>query len=135
MAYYLAPKEAMNIQMPPDAVQQLCATLRTGGEEITRGYRGGVSRMKEVLNGIKVGEPRFLSVVAEDATACYFAMVQKIENDVGREEAQVVVMANLIARGKLIYYYLSAPYVSNASVTTLLAKHKINVAAVLQANN
>jgi hypothetical protein len=47
----------------------------------------------------------------------------------------VVLWASLVVRGKLISYYLMSPYVSKASVPTLLAKHKKNVAAVLKANN
>jgi hypothetical protein len=37
-------------------------------------------------------------------------------------------------RGKLVYYYLYSPYRSTQTVTTLLARQKRNVAALLEAN-
>jgi hypothetical protein len=128
MADYMVPKEAMNMQMPPDAAKYLCAEM-SKGMGMTE-LRNVQSRVKEVLKGIEVGEPRSLGVVAEDETACYTAMVQKIEADL-----TMVLMASLVVRGKLLYYYLSSSYVSDATVQTLLAKHKNNVAAVLRANN
>jgi hypothetical protein len=53
----------------------------------------------------------------------------------GREQTQARVTAMLAARGKFISYSVYTAYVSGATVATLLAKHKNNVAAVLRANN
>jgi hypothetical protein len=37
-------------------------------------------------------------------------------------------------QGKLVFYYLYSPYRSAQTMTALLAKHKLNIAALLAAN-
>jgi hypothetical protein len=46
----------------------------------------------------------------------------------------VGLSASAFVKGKLVYYYLFAPYRSGQTVSTLLAKQKLNVAAFLAAN-
>ena len=44
------------------------------------------------------------------------------------------MFATTYIKGKIVYYYLYSPYRSTQTVSALLAKHKLNVAALLQAN-
>jgi hypothetical protein len=134
-ANYVMPKSAMNAKLPPDAVKQVCDVTRKKGEQIyADASRKASSLIEQVVKGIKADEPLFLGVVAEDATACYLATVQKTNYPNG-ERTQAWVTAMLAARGKFISYNVYTAYVSSATVAGLLAKHKNNVAAVLRANN
>ena len=58
--------------------------------------------------------------------------------DQGRDrqgrDARSRVFATTFIKGKIVYYYLYSPYRSAQTVTSLLARHKLNVAALLQAN-
>jgi hypothetical protein len=127
------PKSAMNARLPPDAVKQVCDVIRKKGEQIyADASREASSNIEKVIKGIKADEPLVLGVVAEDAAACYSAAAQKT-NYLGTEQTQVWLTAMSAAR-EFISYNLYTAYVSTATVATLLAKHKNNVAAVLRAN-
>jgi hypothetical protein len=129
MSNFSTAKFSINMQAPPDAVKQLCAAIRKNDGD----YQNSLPSVEAVLKGFKVGETRSLGVVAEDEKACYSAWAQKVETDM----FTVTMGANFVIRGKVIRYYYTASNVSDASATvaTLLAKHKMHIAAVLRANN
>ena len=59
---------------------------------------------------------------------------RKFLTDAGTDKTQVTVGAATIVKGKLVYYYLYAPYVNADTVTAMLTRHQSNVAALLAAN-
>jgi hypothetical protein len=83
---------------------------------------------------IKLNESGFIGVLAEDPTACYAALLQKLLTQFGTEKTQVVLFATTVVKRKMIFYYLFSPYVSADTVTAMVALHKKNVAALLAAN-
>jgi len=118
-----------------DTVKRSCAQIRAEGEKILAGGVPEINkRMEAVLKDIKINESRLVGVLAEDADACYFALVQKMKTEAGADKTQLIMTAVTILKGKILYYYLYTPYKDAGTVNAALARHKTNVAAVLKAN-
>ena len=118
-----------------EGIKQICAPLRTEGEKLFAGVTTDVkTRMETAFKDVKVNEMRFLGVLAEDASGCYFALLQKLRTEAGTDKTQVTVGTATIVKGKLVYYYSYAPYVNADTVTAMLTRHQSNVAALLAAN-
>jgi hypothetical protein len=120
---------------PPEALKELCRNLREEGEKMVVGLAPDIkTRIEQVLKDVKVNQTRFLGVVAEEPEACYAVLVQRMKSATGKDVTQVSLFATMFLKGKIVYYYLFAPYQNNFTVTSLLARHKANVAALLAAN-
>jgi hypothetical protein len=118
-----------------ESVKQLCAAMRAEGEKTLAGVIPDIkTRAEAVLQDVKFNETRFLGVLAEDANACYFALLQKMKTEAGTEKTQLTLAATTIIKGKIVYYYTYTVYVSADTVTAALARHQANVAALLAAN-
>jgi hypothetical protein len=91
-------------------------------------------RVEQALKNTQVNQLRFLGVVADEDSACYGAIAQRLKAQTGKDVTIVGLSATMFVKGKLLYYYLYAPYRSAQTVTALLAKQKLNVAALLAAN-
>jgi len=118
-----------------EAVKQVCAQVRTEGEKFVAGLAEEMNkRLENVVKEIKVNENRLVGVLAEDADACYFATVQKMKTEAGADKTQLIISAVTTIKGKILYYYLFAPYSNAGDVNTAFDRHKNNVAAVLKAN-
>jgi hypothetical protein len=137
-AQYQSPLNLMNQTLPgpPELViRQNCANLRAQAEKILSGVLPDIkSRIEATLKRVKVNEMSFLGVMAEDSTACYPAMLQKMKPESGGEKTQAALFAITVVKGKMIFYYLFAPFVGTETITTMLSLHKTNVAALLAAN-
>jgi hypothetical protein len=92
------------------------------------------ARIEEAVRGVQLNQVRSLGVVAEDANACYAALVQRFKAETGKDVTIMALFATTLVRGKLVLYYLYSPYRSAQTMTALLAKQKLNVAALLAAN-
>jgi hypothetical protein len=120
---------------PAQTLKQLCAHLREEGEKLMVGMAPDVKqRLEQLLKDVQVNQIRFLGVVADDADACYSATAQLAKAQTGKDITIVGLSATTFVKGKLVYSYLYAPYRSGQTVTTLLAKQKLNIAALLAAN-
>jgi hypothetical protein len=120
---------------PDDTVKQICAAQRQEGEKALNGVATDIkSRIEEAIRGVTVNQMRFLGVVAEEQGVCYAALAQRFKAETGKDVTLVSVYATTFVKGKLIHYYLYSPYRSAQTVASVLAKHKINVSALLQAN-
>lgn len=128
----------MEAESPPNpqaALKEICATLRTDGEKAVVGLASDMkSRIEAALKEVKQNQVRFLGVVAEDPTACYAVIVQRMKAETGKDVTLMALSATAYVKGKIVFYYLYAPYQNNYTVTALLARHKTNVAALLAAN-
>jgi len=120
---------------PAQALKELCGYLRDQGEKMATDMASDLKqRVEQALKDVVVNQLRFLGVVAEDGDACYGAMAQRAKAQTGKDVTIVGLSASAFVKGKLVYYYLFAPYRSGQTVNTLLAKQKLNVAAFLAAN-
>jgi hypothetical protein len=118
-----------------DAIKPVCATLRAQGEKLLSGALPDIrSKIEATALKIKLNESGFIGVLAEDSTACYAALLQKLLTQFGTEKTQVALFATTVVKRKMIFYYLFSPYVSVDTVTAMVALHKKNVAALLAAN-
>ncbi len=120
---------------PAQALKQVCAGLRAEGDKTITSLTPDLNaRIEQVMKAVKVSQTRFLGVVAEDATGCYAAIAQRFKTEAGTDKTQIALFAAAFPKGKLIFYYLYAPYRSGDTLTAMLAKHKANIAALLAAN-
>lgn len=120
---------------PTEVVKQICAAGRTQGEKIVSVLAPDIhARIEETLRRVKMNETRFLGVLDEDSTACYAALLQKLQTEIGTDKAQIAVFATTIVKGKFVYFYLFAPYAGAETVNATLTKVKSNVAALVGGN-
>jgi hypothetical protein len=118
-----------------EAIKQLCSQQREASEKAVSGLATDMkARVEEAVRGVQFNQVRSLGVVAEDANACYAALVQRLKAETGKDVTIMALFATTFVHGKLVLYYLYSPYRSAQTVTALLAKQKLNVAALLAAN-
>jgi hypothetical protein len=135
-AQYQTPassKEA-NLSRAP-VVKEFCASMRAEGEKTIAGMTPDLSaRMEAAIKGAKFNEMTFLGVLAEDADACYFGLIQKVRTETGIEKIQVTVAATTVVKGKAIFYNLYTVYQDADTATAALARHQRSLAALFAAN-
>ena len=121
--------------VPAEAIKQLCSQQREASEKVVTGIATDMkARIEEAVRGVQLNQVRSLGVVAEDANACYAALVQRFKAETGKDVTIMALFATTFVQGKLVLYYLYSPYRSAQTMTALLAKQKLNVAALLAAN-
>jgi len=131
----IATADAPGPAEPEAAIKELCSKQRAEGERAMSGLTPDIkARVEEAVRGAKVNQMRFLGVVGEEPGACYAALVQRLKTETGKDATIVAVYATVFIKGKVVHYYLYSPYRSAQTVTGLLARHKVNVAALLAAN-
>ena len=117
------------------AIAEACKTIRAqAGQSMSETLAEFNKRAALVLNGVKFNETKFLGVAAEDDTACYAALLQKLTTEVGTEKTQAILLAITVAKARAVHYVMYTPYAGADMITRMLARHKINVAAFLAAN-
>lgn len=120
---------------PGEFIKQVCALTRDQAARLLAGAAPDIhTRIEETLRRVKVNETSFVGVLAEDPTACYSALLQKLQTEVGTEKTQLSVYAVTVVKGKVVYFYLFTPYLGGATVESILAKQKINVGEFIAAN-
>ena len=131
----IAAMDAPAPAVPAEAIKQLCSQQREASEKVVTGIATDMkARIEEAVRGVQLNQVRSLGVVAEDANACYAALVQRFKAETGKDVTIMALFATTFVQGKLVLYYLYSPYRSAQTMTALLAKQKLNVAALLAAN-
>jgi hypothetical protein len=120
---------------PAQSVAQACMTLRTQGNTFVANLWPDIkTRIESAVEKAKINETSFIGVLAEDANACYAAVIQKGRTEAGTNKTQVSVFAVTMIRSRSIYVYRSAVYQNSDTVDAVLAKLKGDVAALIAAN-
>jgi hypothetical protein len=120
---------------PAQLIEQTCATLRAQGGDIASRTGSDVQeRLTRAMQDVKLNEVKFMGVLGEDANACYASLLARVRGENGREVEQATVFAATIVRGKVIYYYLCAPFVGERTLTDMLAQLRVHLAALEAAN-
>jgi hypothetical protein len=117
-----------------ESIKGFCTAMRAQGGNMAGMTDDLNKRLNAVLENAKFNEMNFLGVLAEDADACYFGLVQKVRSEIGTEKTQVGMTATTVIKGKLVNYVVYTTYQNADTVTEALARHKRNVAALLAAN-
>jgi hypothetical protein len=131
----IAAMDAPAPAAPAEAIKQLCSQQREASEKMVTGIATDMkARIEEAVRGVQLNQVRSLGVVAEDANACYAALVQRFKAETGKDVTIMALFATTFVQGKLVLYYLYSPYRSAQTMPALLAKQKLNVAALLAAN-
>ena len=118
-----------------ESVAQTCAVLRAQGDKILANQMPDIkARVESTLKQIKMNETNFLGVLAEDPDACYAALIQKIRTEAGTDKTQVTMFAVTIVKSRSVFVYRFAVYHNANTVNAVLAKIKVDVAALMAAN-
>jgi hypothetical protein len=138
-AQYQTQKASENASLPAapaEVIKAACQQLRAQGDNIAARQLPDMQRsFDEALAGIKYNESKFLGVMAQDAKACYAALLSRIRAETGADVAQVGMFAITIIKGKAIFSYLFAPYAGAKELTVQLDQLRRNVAALDAANS
>jgi hypothetical protein len=120
---------------PAETVATACNEMRAQGDKLVADMTPDVkARAEQIMQKVKINEMQFMGVVAQDPLVCYAALLQKFRAETGVDKTQVNLFATTVIKGKIVYYYLMAPYVSGATVEEMLARHKVNVDRLHAAN-
>ena len=116
-------------------VETICKVMReNGGQLLDQSAPVVKQRFEEALKGAQMNEMRFLGVVGQDDTACYFGLIQKLVTEFGDPKTQVDVSAIAFVSGKMIYSNLYAVHEGDQTLSELLERQQTNVARNLRAN-
>lgn len=134
---YQAATATMESSAPPsESIAQTCATLRASGEKFVADSESTTkANVEKVLTKVKINETAFVGVLAEEPTACYAGMIQKMHTEADTDKTQLIVFAITIVKNKSIFLYRFAAYANSDSVTETLGRMKADVAALYKANN
>lgn len=117
------------------AVHAVCEELRATGKKQTEDMNPSVKeRAAKVMEKIEYGKIEMIGVTAEEPGACYVSMLQKFRAEDKTDVVQLITYANMLVKGKWIYFYQFSDYENADSVASALARHKGNVRAFLAAN-
>jgi len=126
---------AMMDKPVPEPVGKTCAALRAQGDKLLADQAPDLKTWVEsVLEKVRINETSLLGVLAEDATACYGGLIQKLRTEAGTDKTQLAVFAATIVKNKSIFVYRMAVYLTYDTVTKTLAKLKNDIGALLVAN-
>jgi hypothetical protein len=127
-----------NAPLPVPAAQlieQTCATLRAQGGDMTAKTGPLVQeRLSRAMQEVKLNQMKFMGVLGEEPNACYAALLARVKGKDVPEVEQATVFAVTVVKGKVLYYYLFAPFVNAQTLTDMLAKLRVNVGAMEAAN-
>jgi hypothetical protein len=118
-----------------ELVGMVCHQMRSPGEPYVFDIDSRAkARAEEISKQIRINETKSMGVLAQDHLACYTVLLQKFLADNGTEKIQVDLCATTFLKGKLVYFYLAAPFRSGATLEEMLARHKVNVERLHAAN-
>ena len=116
-------------------VETICKIMReNGGALLDQSAPTVKQRFEEALKGAQMNEMRFLGVVGQDDTACYFGLIQKLITEHGDPKTQVDVSAIAFVSGKMIYSNLYAVHEGDQTLSELLERQQTNVSRNRRAN-
>jgi hypothetical protein len=118
---------------PDKVVRQYCALMRAAANQSIPAIDPS-ERSEEASSIVALDQRIYLGVVAEEPLACFGATVRKIKTEAGVEKIQVGITTSAIIKGKVVLYYLFAPYTSRDTVRELLRTHRENVSRLQRAN-
>jgi hypothetical protein len=120
---------------PDKMILNFCGQLHAADAESSTGPAQDVQKRAErAFESLRVNEIRLLGVVGADPLVCYAALLQKFNAESGGEKTQATVFATTVLKGKVVLYYLLAPYVRGETITQMLAKQRTSIGRLQRAN-
>lgn len=116
-------------------VDVACKAMRDYNGEF-KGLRevGLKQRIEQALENSRVNEVRFLGVIHQDDSACYFSTLQKIATEDGSMKTQIDVVTIGIVGGKMLYMDLYSVLESDKTMLELLDRQRANIVRNVTAN-
>lgn len=128
---FLVPLDFLDKKVEGDAkpyIDTICTIMRETGGQLMAASEGEVrKRFEEVLKGAQMNEVRFLGVVGQDDTACYFGLIQNIITEHGDPKTQVDVSTIAFFAGKMVYGNLYAVHEGDETLPELYERQRANV--------
>jgi hypothetical protein len=134
---YQTPTAQMDelVASPEALIKDSCQILRKQGGQIVANTTADVkAAIEETVKKVKLNEMSFIGVLAEDATACYFAELVKLQADNNSEKTQIALAAITVIKNKTIYVDRYTLYKDRDTAASLLDPLKATVAALYAAN-
>jgi len=114
---------------------QTCNTLRVlGNSMLAKEWPNLKARIESALQNVKADKPTDLGVLDEDANGCYGGLIQKMRTEAGTDKTVAGLGAITVVRNRLLYLWRYTVYHDPDTVDALLAKVKLDVAALIAAN-
>jgi hypothetical protein len=120
---------------PENLVKGYCDEMNATAVQSMPGTGPGAEdRAEQAARVVRVGEMRYLGVVAIEPLACYSATLHKFSVENAGEITQATVITALILKGKIIISYLFAPYAGHETIPKLLTTQRAHVSQLQRAN-
>ena len=135
LAHYQTLTSRADTSTSPEEIAKACADLRQQGKQIVaEQVAKRDAQVEAAVKSVKLGATEFLGILAEDATACYAAIVQKLRTEAGTDKTELRTFAMAVVKGKVVYAYRHTLYANAGTVTAQLAKLRTTIAALYAAN-
>lgn len=120
---------------PAPHIRPICAYARQQGDQYIADNQDAIAnKIEQALDGVKSKGMSFLGVLGEERDACYYGILQRLGTQIGTEKLQLDVTAVTVVRGKLLFFNLYSVYQGPETVERMFAQQKINVKALIEAN-
>jgi hypothetical protein len=118
-----------------DEAKASCAVMRAEGQKLSDDSTKNVNdNIHEANRKIDFQGQTFLGVLAEDPNGCYVGLYQKYKAETGAQISQLNVFYAGSIKNREVFFYVWAPYVSDASTDAMLTMVQSQVAALKAAN-
>jgi hypothetical protein len=134
---YQTLQKMVDKEYPPtrDILEKECAFMKDQTAATVKKMPKDINqRARKLSEVLQLNQGASLGMVAQDKKACYTLTLGKGEDRVGLEKTQIALMSLSIIKGKIIYFYLFAPYNTSMDVQNLLSKHRKDVGALIEVN-
>jgi hypothetical protein len=86
------------------SIKDSCAELRAQGDQITKDvFQPSKENIEQVARKMTLDSSRFAGVLDEDANACYAAILQKMQTEVGTDKVILIVFAVTSVKGQTLF--------------------------------
>jgi hypothetical protein len=139
MAQYQTVLALENRPLPEAAdvvIDRYCVEMRASAEKSMPGTKpDAIERAEEASRLVRVGEVKYLGVLAQEPIVCYAATIHKFMIENAGEFTHATVIAATVVKGKVLICYLFAPYAGRGTLPELLTKQRRNIGQLQKANH
>lgn len=136
--FYSTSAEFLNQPTPVDPEtmrKQECDDNRANAtQSVSASIAGMNSQPDAIARNIKIKGAALVGVDDNDPNACYTAVLQKVQTQLGTEKLQVLIDTTVTIKGKIMFSTAFMPYVDMQGVAKSLAENRTFVARWRAAN-
>jgi hypothetical protein len=115
---------------PETMRKQTCDKIRAQAKQaISISIAKANSQPEAIARNIKMNSAAVVGVDDNDPNACYTAVLQKLQTQLGTEKLQLLIDTTVAIKGKILFSTVFMPYVDTAGVAKSLAENRKFVAS------